>query len=59
MEVGWDAVAVDEDNWKQQDTVFPNISIWGHNPPGTGSMSLNLGSLRNGARSLLKNEYVP
>ncbi len=60
MELGWDALAVDESRWTPAD--YPNISVWGHKPEKAGPLDLallNLGNFRRGVASLLKTEYSP
>lgn len=60
MELGWDALAVNEANWTPAD--YPNISVWGHKPQKAGPLDLamlNLGNFRRGVASLLKPEYSP
>lgn len=60
MELGWDALKVDETNWEPAH--YDAISIWGHKPQKASALSavlLNLGNARRGLRSLLRPEYSP
>lgn len=60
VEVGWNALAVDEDTWQQ--THYHGISLWGHKPPKPGlanALSTNGANAVQGLRSLLKPEYSP
>lgn len=60
MELGWDALAVDENTWTPAD--YPNISVWGHKPQKAGALDmalLNVGNFKRGLGSLLKPEYSP
>ncbi len=60
FELGWNALTVNETSWTTQH--YDRISIWGHRPgkPGLiGFLSTNLGNLRRGLKSLLRNEYSP
>ncbi|WP_291809542.1 VOC family protein [Limnobacter sp.] len=60
MELGWDALAVNEANWTPAD--YPHISVWGHKPQKAGPLDLallNLGNFRRGVSSLIKPEYSP
>lgn len=60
MELGWDALAVNENNWTLAD--YPNISVWGHRPQKAGPLDLamlNLGNFGRGVSSLFKSEYSP
>lgn len=60
MELGWDALAVNESLWTPAD--YPNISVWGHKPQKAGPLDLallNLGNFRRGLGSLFKPEYSP
>lgn len=58
LEVGWDALAVDEATWPEGLT-YPNMSTWGHDIPGRFSSELGLGQVIHGVRSLRKTEYLP
>lgn len=60
IELGWDALAVDEKSWRTAD--YPNISTWGHQPQKSGPLDLallNAGNFARGLRSLTKPEYSP
>lgn len=58
LEVGWDALTVNEANWPEGVT-YPNMSTWGHDIPGRFSSELSFGQLIQGLRSLMKKEYLP
>lgn len=58
MEIGWDALTVDEATWPEGIT-YPNMSTWGHDIPGKFSSDLSVSHLIHGARSLMKAEYLP
>lgn len=60
IEVGWNALTVDEATWQVQD--YTAISTWGHKPQKASLhdfLRVNAGNLRNGLRSLLRPEYSP
>lgn len=58
LEIGWDALAVDEDNWREGAT-YSVMSTWGHDVPGRFSSELSLGHVVQGIRSLARPEYYP
>ncbi len=58
LEIGWDALAVDEVTWQPGKT-YPNMSTWGHDIPGMFSSDLSFSHLIRGARSLTKTEFLP
>lgn len=60
VELGWDALTVDETTWKVND--YYGISLWGHKPRDTSLSNFlvtNAGNLRQGLKSLLSPEYSP
>ncbi|PWR18305.1 VOC family protein [Zavarzinia compransoris] len=60
MELGWNALRVDEATWKQG--YYNAISVWGHKPERNSPVDrllLNLGNFRRGLGSLLSPEYSP
>jgi len=60
IEVGWDALTVDESTWTT--ARHDSISIWGHQPPNhsvLNSLAVNAGNMLRGLRSLLAAEYSP
>jgi len=58
LEIGWDALAVDEATWPQGLT-YPNMSTWGHDIPGRFSSDFKWSHLVHVARSLTRTEYLP
>lgn len=58
FEIGWDALTVEEGAW-QEGMIYPNMSTWGHDIPGTLSSEMSLGHMVNSARSLMKDEFLP
>jgi len=56
MEMGWDALPVDETNW--QPVTHEGISIWGHHNEDVSPFN-RVSELQQGLRSLLKPEYTP
>jgi len=58
LEIGWDALAVDEATWPEGLT-YPNMSTWGHDIPGRFSADLRFRHLLHVARSLTRTEYLP
>lgn len=60
MELGWNALTVDEATWKPVD--YYGISLWGHKPRKAtllNFLSTNAGNLKQGLKSLLRPEYTP
>lgn len=60
IELGWNALTVDESRWKTAS--YDAISIWGHKPEkndAVNSALYNLGNFKRGASSLLSPEYSP
>lgn len=60
IELGWDALSVDESTWKSAH--YDAISIWGHKPQNgsrLAALRLNLGNLRRGLRKALRPEFSP
>ncbi|MEZ5569307.1 MAG: VOC family protein [Halioglobus sp.] len=58
MEMGWDALTVEEAGWPEGVT-YPNMSTWGHDIPGRFSSELGFGEIVNALRSLTRTEYLP
>lgn len=58
LEIGWDALAVEESTWQAGKT-YSDMSTWGHDVPGRFSPELNLGHIVQGLRSLARREYYP
>jgi len=58
LEIGWDALTVDEQVW-QAGATYPNMSTWGHDIPGLFGNELSFGHLLRSARSLLRREFLP
>lgn len=60
VELGWDALTVDESRWNAAH--YDAISIWGHRPGNASalnSLRINLGNLQRGLRAALRPEYSP
>ncbi|MCU1718715.1 VOC family protein [Pseudomonas sp. 5P_3.1_Bac2] len=60
LEVGWNALEVDERNWRPAH--YQGISLWGHKAEKHGAwhaLSQNLGNFAQGLRSLRNPEYSP
>lgn len=60
IELGWDALRVDEHTWKPAH--YDAISIWGHRPQNASTLAnlrLNLGNLRRGLLKALRPEFSP
>lgn len=60
MEIGWNALTVDEEKWQQKN--YQGMSSWGHKPERNGALAtflLNLGNAIRGIASLLRAEYNP
>jgi 2,3-dihydroxybiphenyl 1,2-dioxygenase len=58
LEIGWDALTVDESCW-QEGISYPNMSTWGHHTPGRFSTELGFSHLVQIVRSLGGKEYLP
>ena len=58
LEIGWDALTVDEATWEAGRT-YPNMSTWGHDIPGRFASELKFSHLVHAATSLRKTEYLP
>lgn len=58
LEIGWDALAVEEDTWQPGKT-YSDMSTWGHDVPGRFSSELSLGHVVQGIRSLARQEFYP
>lgn len=60
VELGWDALKVDESNWVP--ARHDAISVWGHkpeNPTALNAMLVNLGNAMRGIRAAFRPEYSP
>ncbi len=60
VELGWDALKVDEATWTQAQ--YNAISTWGHKPENPSALSgllVNLGNAGRGLRAAFKSEYSP
>lgn len=60
IELGWDALTVDEASWKT--THYDAISIWGHKPQNASTLAalrLNAGNFRRGLLKALRPEFSP
>lgn len=60
VELGWDALKVDEASWKP--AKHNAISTWGHKPENNTALNhlrINLGNAARGLRAALKPEYSP
>ena len=58
MEIGWDALVVDESEW-QADKVYDRMSNWGHDIPGALSTELGFSHVLHAIRSLGRKEFLP
>ncbi len=58
MEIGWDALVVDE-AWWESDRVYDRMSNWGHDIPGALSTELGLRHVLTGIKSLRREEFLP
>lgn len=58
LEVGWDALTVNEDAWSEGKT-YSDMSTWGHDVPGRFSSELSFGHIIQGIRSLARVEHFP
>jgi len=58
LEIGWDALQVDEDTWQEGKT-YSDMSTWGHDVPGRFSSELGFSHIVQAIRSLGRTEYFP
>ncbi len=58
MEIGWDALIVDEGEW-EAGKMYPNMSTWGHDLPGRFSSEMGFGHVVQLVSSLYGREYLP
>lgn len=58
LEIGWDALEVNEDTWQEGQT-FSEMSTWGHEVPGRFSSELSFSHVLQGLRSLSRPEFLP
>ncbi|MFK8020956.1 MAG: VOC family protein [Pseudomonadales bacterium] len=58
MEIGWDALVVDEAQWRSE-SVYDRMSNWGHEIPGTFSTELGFRHVVHGIKSLGREEFLP